>query len=363
MGGYIADPPAWKDRILHDIPAIVRIHRSRRLTSSHGDHPSFPDPCPHRRQDAAFRVLPDHGFSPFHIFKNQLLHLFITMTVIRTVAQVFDARETIEGAGVRLRRAFGYSEVPRFDPFLMLDDFRIDNPADYLAGFPWHPHRGIETVTYMLDGRVEHGDSMGHAGQVEAGCMQWMTAGSGIIHQEMPKPVNGRMGGFQLWVNLPRSHKWMDPRYQEVEPASIPEVITEQGVTVRVICGAYAGMTGPVQDIVADPAFFDVEMGPNMAFNHRVRDEYTLFVYVIRGAGSFDPRDLQPIRNRQVGLFGNGDEVRVRTGAEPVRFLLLAGKPIGEPVAWYGPIVMNTQEELKQAFQEYRNGTFLRTTR
>jgi quercetin 2,3-dioxygenase len=281
------------------------------------------------------------------------------MIAIRTVVHVFDARETIEGAGVRLHRGFGYPEVPRFDPFLMLDDFRIDNPADYLAGFPWHPHRGIETVTYMLEGQVEHGDSMGHSGVVGPGCVQWMTAGSGIIHQEMPKPVNGRMGGFQLWVNLPRLHKMMDPRYQEVDRLSIPEIITGQGVTVRLICGSYAGMTGPVRDIVADPAFFDVEMGPHMAFSHRIREGYTLFACVIQGAGSFDPAGRQ-IRNRQVALFGDGNEVHVSTAEEPVRFLLFAGKPIGEPVAWYGPIVMNTQEELKLAFQEYHNGTFIK---
>jgi quercetin 2,3-dioxygenase len=283
------------------------------------------------------------------------------MTAVRMVQQVFDARETIEGAGVRLHRGFGYPEVPRFDPFLMLDDFRSDNPADYMAGFPWHPHRGIETVTYMLAGTVEHGDSMGHAGAVRAGSVQWMTAGSGIIHQEMPKPVNGRMGGFQLWVNLPRQDKWMDPRYQEVERASIPEIIAEAGLTVRVICGTYDGITGPVREIVADPAFFDVEMGPHMAFNHRTREGYTLFMYVIAGTGSFDPENVQLIRTRQVALFGDGKEVRVQTGDEPVRFLLFAGKPIGEPVAWYGPIVMNTQEELKDAFRDYRNGTFIRT--
>jgi quercetin 2,3-dioxygenase len=284
------------------------------------------------------------------------------MTAVRTVVHVFDARETIEGAGVRLKRGFGYPEVPRFDPFLMLDDFRIDNPAEYLAGFPWHPHRGIETVTYMLEGQVEHGDSMGHAGVIGAGGVQWMTAGSGIIHQEMPKPVNGRMGGFQLWVNLPRQHKLTDPRYREVEGAAIPEIITGQGVTVRVICGSYAGMTGPVQGIVAEPAFFDVDMVPHMTFSHRIREGYTLFVYVIRGAGSFDPAG-HPVRNQQVALFGDGNEVRVTTAEEPVRFLLFAGRPIGEPVAWYGPIVMNTQEELKLAFQEYRNGNFIKTTR
>jgi redox-sensitive bicupin YhaK (pirin superfamily) len=286
--------------------------------------------------------------------------LSYSMAGVRSVISIFDARETIEGAGVRLRRAFGHHEAPLFDPFLMLDDFRSGNPDDYLAGFPWHPHRGIETVTYMLEGRMEHGDSMGHSGSVDSGDVQWMTAGSGIIHQEMPQPVNARMGGFQLWVNLPRSHKMMNPRYQEVKSGMIPEIITEDGVSLRIICGIYGGMSGPVRDIIANPEYFDVQMAPHMEFVHRVREGYTLCTYIVDGEGLFDDYSDKPIRKYQTALFGEGAGIHVRTTDEPVKFLLFSGKPIHEPVAWYGPIVMNTEEELEQAFREYREGTFIR---
>lgn len=279
----------------------------------------------------------------------------------RTVAQVFTARETMEGAGVRLHRAFGYSELPLFDPFLMLDDFRAKDPHDYLPGFPWHPHRGIETVTYMLDGRIEHGDSMGNAGQVNAGDVQWMTAGSGIIHQEMPKPVDGRMGGFQLWVNLPRAHKMHTPRYQEVKRAQIPEVEPQAGASIKIIAGTVAGVQGPVKDIVADPEYLDITLAADTRYTHPVKKGYTAAAYVTGGAGSFGPGTDKSAANRTMLLFSDGDEIRVQSSYDGIRFLFFSGKPIGEPVAWGGPIVMNTQEELRQAFSEYRDGTFIKT--
>jgi hypothetical protein len=282
------------------------------------------------------------------------------MPLIRSIMRRLTSRETIEGAGVRLRRAFGYSEVPLFDPFLMLDDFRADRPEDYLAGFPWHPHRGIETVTYMLEGRVEHGDSMGNAGSVDAGNVQWMTAGSGIIHQEMPKPVNGVMGGFQLWVNLPGQHKMMNPRYQEIRHDHIPVITAGNGVTLKVVCGTFGDVSGPVRDIVADPDFLDVSIPPGSRFAIRVKQGYTVFAYVIGGEGTLDGSGTT-LKNHELALFSDGEKVLATgIGAKPFRFLLLSGKPIREPVAWRGPIVMNTEEELKQAFKEYREGTFIR---
>lgn len=283
------------------------------------------------------------------------------MAQTRSVATVATSRPIIEGAGVRLHRAFGYPEIPAFDPFLMLDDFRADRPEDYLAGFPWHPHRGIETVTYMLEGRVEHGDSMGHTGSVDAGCIQWMTAGSGIIHQEMPKPVNGRMGGFQLWVNLPRNQKMIDPRYQEIGAHAIPRVTLPTDAAVNVICGSIGGITGPVQDIMADPEYFDVTVSPGGKFSHAVRDGFMAAAYVIRGSGVFDRKGNEPVGNRTMILFGNiGNSVEVRAGDQGVRFLFFSGTPLREPIAWGGPMVMNTQEELEQAFFEYEQGTFIR---
>jgi hypothetical protein len=267
---------------------------------------------------------------------------------------------TIEGAGVRLYRAFGSYEVPQFDPFLMLDDFRAQKPEDYLAGFPTHPHRGIETVTYMLNGSMEHKDSMGNAGSVHAGDVQWMTAGSGIVHSEMPKPQNGRMGGFQLWVNLPRSHKMMDPRYQEITRDQIPTVSPRKGVNIHVISGSVQGVKGPVTDIVADPEYFDVTMGPDTVFSHEVREGYTALAYVISGEGTFDPKEGYQVNNRDLVLFGNGLSVLGRASGQGFRFLFFSGKPVHEPVAWRGPVVMNTQEELRQAFREYEEGTFIK---
>ena len=283
------------------------------------------------------------------------------MVQVRRVERVFRAYATLEGAGIHLHRAFGYGEVPRFDPFLMLDDFRAgDDPDDYLPGFPWHPHRGIETVTYMFEGKVEHGDSMGNSGVVGAGDIQWMTAGSGIIHQEMPKPVNGRMGGFQLWVNLPTSHKMMGPRYQEVKDRNVPTATPSPGVLVKVISGELCGTRGPVQDIITSPSYFDVSMEEGAEFTCPVGKGDTVAAYVIGGTGIIGGIPGDSVENRDLLLLGEGDQVNAVSQAGPFRFLLFTGKPLREPVAWGGPIVMNTQEELRQAFLEYRNGTFIR---
>ena len=283
------------------------------------------------------------------------------MSQARKIVTRSVSRETMEGAGVRLHRAFGYHEKPAFDPFLMFDDFRADNPSDYLAGFPWHPHRGIETVTYMLEGTVEHGDSMGHFGKVHAGGVQWMTAGSGIIHQEMPKPINGRMGGFQLWINLPGSHKMMDPRYQEMNAEQIPQVTLSGGISVRIICGTINGVSGPVQDIVADPEYLDISLEQGARMKHPVKASHMVAVYIIGGSGIFDPDQKEELENRTMILYGaEGNVIEVQAGMNGVRFLLFSGKPIKEPIAWGGPIVMNTEEELNQAFQEYENNTFIR---
>ncbi len=300
------------------------------------------------------------------------------MTQVRKIREVLKSRPTIEGAGVSLKRAFGYYEVPKFDPFLLLDDFCSSNPADYIKGFPWHPHRGIETITYVLDGRVDHADSMGNAGTISTGDVQWMTAGSGIIHQEMPKgDAAGRMCGFQLWANLPASQKMMSPRYREVKKSEIPDVSLAGGVHARIICGKVAGVKGPVQDIVTDPEYMDVSVPANASFEHQVEPGHTVFAYVADGEGYFDP-DRNPYSHDAVGanyfdlerkcacgagtivVYGDGDRIIVTTEEKPVRFLLVSGKPIGEPVAWYGPIVMNTREELRTAFEEYEKGTFIK---
>jgi len=282
------------------------------------------------------------------------------MDQVRAVERVLRAYATVEGAGVRLHRAFGYYEVPQFDPFLMLDDFRSAKPEEYLAGFPWHPHRGIETVTYMLSGTVDHEDSLGNAGSISAGDVQWMTAGSGIIHQEMPKPVHGRMGGFQLWVNLPRAGKMMKPRYQEIKSDKIPVVSPRKEINIRVIAGRINDVSGPVQDILADPEFLDISLGPDTFFTHPVKPGYTAFAYVIGGEGTFDEKEGHHISNQDLVLFGDGSSIWVRSFGSGVRFLFLAGKPIREPVAWRGPIVMNTREELRLAFKQYADGTFIK---
>ena len=300
------------------------------------------------------------------------------MTKIRKIKKVWQSKPTLEGAGVRLRRAFGYSQVPQFDPFLLLDDFRADDPADYLKGFPWHPHRGMETITYVLAGEVKHGDSMGNQGVITPGDVQWMTAGSGIIHQEMPRGDDqGRMYGFQLWANLPASHKMMEPRYRDVKRLQIPEVSLAQGVRVKIICGRVNGAEGPVRDIVTDPEYLDVSVPAGAEFHHPIQRVHTAFAYVIEGEGYFDPeRDAYAHEviganyfdfdrrcvcgNRAIVLYGDGDGVVVSATASPVRFLLISGLPIGEPIAWYGPIVMNTREELRLAFEEYQQGAFIK---
>ncbi len=282
------------------------------------------------------------------------------MTRVRKVERILSAYATVEGAGVRLHRAFGYYEVPQFDPFLMLDDFRSPRTEDYLAGFPSHPHRGIETVTYMLNGSIEHADSMGNAGSVNAGDVQWMTAGSGIIHSEMPTPLNGRMGGFQLWVNLPRANKMMKPRYQEIKSDDIPTASPRPGVSIKVICGQVDGVKGPVKDIVADPQYLDVTLGPEVVFTHPVKEGYAAFAYVIGGGGTFDAEEGYNVGNRDLVLFGDGSSIWARSLDQSFRFLFISGKPIREPVAWRGPIVMNTKEELRQAFKEYEEGTFIK---
>jgi len=300
------------------------------------------------------------------------------MAKIRKIDKVWQSKPTLEGAGVRLQRAFGYQEVPQFDPFLLLDDFRGDDPADYLKGFPWHPHRGIETITYVLAGEVAHGDSMGNRGVITPGDVQWMTAGSGIVHQEMPQGDDqGRMYGFHLWANLPASQKMMEPRYRDVKSAQIPEVSVAQGVKVKIICGRVNGVAGPVQDIVTDPEYLDVSMPAGSEFHHPVKSGHTALAYVIAGEGYFDPeRDAYAHEaiganyfdfdrrcvcgDRSIILYGDGDELAISAPASSVRFLLVSGQPIGEPVAWYGPIVMNTQEELQFAFKEYQEGTFIK---
>ena len=297
----------------------------------------------------------------------------------RKIRKVSASRPTIEGAGVRLRRAFGFGDTSSTDPFLLLDDFRGDHPRDYLKGFPWHPHRGIETITYVLTGDVQHGDSMGNQGIISSGDVQWMTAGSGIVHQEMPQGDHrGVMDGFQLWANLPKAHKMMAPRYRDVASRTIPEVMLANGAKIKVICGGVQEVAGPVTDIVIDPEYLDVTLPPHSEFLHPTRRGHTVFAYVIEGKGFFCKEkrpfshevegrnyfdmEWEPfVGNEMLVLFGDGDQVMVTTETEAVRFLLISGAPIGEPVAWYGPIVMNTDEELKVAFEEYRNGTFIKS--
>ena len=300
------------------------------------------------------------------------------MNTIRKIQKVWKSKPTIEGAGVHLKRAFGYDQVPQHDPFLLLDDFRSDNPSHYLKGFPWHPHRGIETITYVLSGSVEHGDSLGNKGVIHPGDVQWMTAGSGIIHQEMPKGDKKKvMGGFQLWANLPASHKMMVPRYRDVKSEQIPEISLKNGGKVKIICGKVDGTPGPVKDIVTDPEYLDVTLPAEATFTHPVRRGQSAFAYVIEGEGYFDPSrddyshevvgtnyfDLKRsciCGNETIIVYGDGDEVSVTSAKNGIRFLLASGRPLGEPVAWYGPIVMNTREELRLAFEEYQNGTFIK---
>ncbi len=281
------------------------------------------------------------------------------MMQTRKLEKIFHHQPTMDGAGVRLQRLFGFHEIPQFDPFLLLDYFGSDHPEDYHNGFPWHPHRGIETITYMLQGQVEHGDSLGNKGVISTGDVQWMTAGSGIIHQEMPEGDNqGRMYGFQLWANLPQSHKMTAPRYREIKSVEIPYVIRPDGVTIHIISGAVEGKTGPVREIMIDPEYLDVSMPNRTTFSHPTKPGYTVFICVYKGAVWCEQ---QPIAELSVALFQDGDILQLETRDEPARFLLLSGNPLHEPIAWRGPIVMNTQEELRLAFTEYNNGTFIKS--
>jgi quercetin 2,3-dioxygenase len=301
---------------------------------------------------------------------------------IRPVKHNLIAQPTMEGAGVRLHRAFGFGNTSEFDPFLLFDDFRNDRPHDYLAGFPWHPHRGIETITYVLAGTVAHGDSLGNQGRLGAGDVQWMTAGRGILHQEMPQgDAAGRMHGFQLWGNLPASLKMTAPRYQEVKAADIPEIVDDDGTRVKVVVGSFWGKRGPVDGIAADPMYLDISVSPGRRKTFPVETTRHAFAYVFAGAGSFRDAsaphcvltdttgeiDEAPVLdlsgNRTLILFDRGDEVTVQAGPDGVRFLLVSGQPLGEPVAWHGPIVMNTREEIRQALSDLQSGTFIRSDR
>jgi quercetin 2,3-dioxygenase len=298
---------------------------------------------------------------------------------IRPVKRIVSSKPTLEGAGVHLRRAFGFGDTTEFDPFLLLDDFRNDRPDQYRAGFPWHPHRGIETITYVLAGSVDHGDSLGNRGNLGAGDVQWMTAGRGILHQEMPQgDEKGRMHGFQLWANLPSSLKMTAPRYQDIKAAEVPEVIDDDGTRVRVVCGDFWGKRGPVEGVAADPRYLDVWVPPRKRKTLKVEIERHAFAYVFEGSGNFRAASApfgvltektdgvneilvrEQTGNRSLVLFDSGDEITVQAGDEGIRFILVSGKPIKEPVAWHGPIVMNSQAELQQAFTELRQGTFIR---
>ena len=297
---------------------------------------------------------------------------------LRSVRQISDTKPTLEGVGVRLQRALGFGKTAEFAHFLLLFDFRSDNPADYVAGFPWHPHRGIETITYVLAGEVAHGDSLGNKGRMTAGDVQWMTAGSGILHQEMPKGDSlGRMHGFQLWANLPAALKMTDPRYQDIPAAAIPEVTEDDGTMARVICGEFWGKRGPVEGVAADPRYVDISVPPGKRKRIQVETTRNAFAYVFAGAGTFrdasapqavltesgaDPNaaPVYDARNHSLVLFDQGDEIVVQAGPEGIRFLLVSGKPLEEPVAWYGPIVMNTQAELRKAMNELQEGKFIR---
>ncbi|MDR3792783.1 MAG: pirin family protein [Terracidiphilus sp.] len=297
---------------------------------------------------------------------------------LRAVRQMFDTKPTLEGAGVRLQRAFGFGKTAEFDPFLLLDDFRSDNPADYLAGFPWHPHRGIETITYVLAGEVAHGDSLGNKGRMTAGDVQWMTAGSGILHQEMPKgDAEGRMHGFQLWANLPAALKMTDPRYQDIPSSAIPEVTEDDGTHARIICGEFWGQRGPVEGVAADPRYVDISVPPGKQKRIKVEVERNAFAYVFAGSGTFrdasapqavltesavDPNaaPVYDAHNHSLVLFDRGDEIVVQAGPTGIRFLLVSGKPLKESVAWHGPIVMNSDEEIRTAIAELHTGGFIK---
>lgn len=282
------------------------------------------------------------------------------MTRIRRIKKIYKSSPVVEGAGVHLKRVFGHHQVPELDPFLLLDDFHSDRPDTYEKGFPWHPHRGIETISYILEGRVEHGDSMGNKGIISSGDVQWMTAGSGIVHQEMPKgDSKKRLWGFQLWANLPASHKMMPPRYQEIKAARIPEITLDNDVKIKVICGRFDNVEGPVKDIVIDPQYLDVTIPTKTGVHFDTPRGHTVFAYIIEGSAGFHPETPDLTGTETLVLYEDGDTVAV-TADQRARFLLVSGRPISEPVSWQGPIVMNTDDELTEAFQAYRNGTFLK---
>ena len=281
----------------------------------------------------------------------------------RAVKKIAKAKAVVEGAGVRLRRAFGFQDPYEFDPFLLLADFRSDATADFIKGFPWHPHRGIETITYVTRGRVAHEDSIGNSGTIGAGDVQWMTAGGGIYHQEMPEgDADGAMYGFQLWANLPAASKMMSPRYREILASDIPVVRRGSGTEIKVIAGTVSGVSGPVKDVVIEPEYLDVSTGPGAEFVHPTKKGSTVFAYVYEGSGSVEGEgDRIAVANRDLVLFGDGDEAALRAGESGMKFLLISGMPIREQIAWYGPIVMNTEEELQTAYDELRRGDFIKT--
>lgn len=298
----------------------------------------------------------------------------------RAILHRFRGTPTMEGAGVRLRRQFGNAEVPLLDPFLLLDNFGSTRPEEYLKGFPWHPHRGMETVTYMLNGRTDHEDSLGNKGTIGPGEVQWMSAGSGIMHQEMPQRTDGLLSGLQLWINLPHARKMDTPAYRGVTSTAIPVVKGDDGSVVKVIAGTHAGATGPVRNIAADPFYIDVTLRPGTTLEHPTRSTDTVFAHVLEGSGCFDPSGA-PVVGEQASLYaqpniprepsegvagetvhyGPGDIVRIKAGQRGVRFLLVSGKPLNEPVAWYGPIVMNTRDEILTAMSDLQRGTFIRS--
>lgn len=277
---------------------------------------------------------------------------------VRYIEEILKSKPTLEGAGVRLKRAFGYFEIPKLDPFLLLDDFGSDNPKDYMAGFPWHPHRGIETVTYVLKGEIEHQDSIGNKGKIKDGDVQWMTAGRGIIHQEMPQEYDGTSRGFQLWVNLPSKSKMIKPKYRGLTKKDIKEVKTKDGAKIKIISGSFNNITGPTKDLVIPIEYLDITLKPRSIFKHKIKEGNNAFAYIIDGSGYFDP-NKKLVVNRDLVHYKKNGELNIESGEDGVRFLLVSGKPLNEPIAWRGPIVMNTDEELNEAFNDYLTGNFV----
>jgi redox-sensitive bicupin YhaK (pirin superfamily) len=278
----------------------------------------------------------------------------------KNIRSVYKNQPTMEGAGVSLNRVFGYYQVPEMDPFLLLDDFHSNDPKDYIAGFPWHPHRGIETVTYMLSGKVEHGDSIGNSGAITAGDVQWMTAGSGIVHQEMPKQVDEELWGFQLWVNLPKKHKMTKPRYQEIKKDEIPEITLDNNIKIKIIAGHIADTKGPVQEVMAGIEYLDIHIPKGTVYKHPAQSSFTSIIYAVEGEGLTVTQPFQNINKEHCYIYDEGDYIHLEAAKQDLRVLYLSGKPLNEPVAWRGPIVMNTDEELETAFFEYQNNSFIK---